>query len=241
MAAVFRMDRRADGPELMDSETVPYEDFRACLKDLSSVNRLSFGYRPTLAFVERLRAAGRLPTDRPLRILDVGSGYGDTLRAIAAWAVRRRIPVDLTGVDLNPWSTRAAREATPAEIPARFVTADVFDHEPAEPPDLVISALFTHHLAEADLVRFLVLMEERAALGWFVNDLHRDPVAYHGFGAIATAARWHRFVRHDGPLSIARAFRRSDWLRLLGEAGLGASGATVEGWLPYRLCVARVK
>ncbi|WP_181704706.1 methyltransferase domain-containing protein [Chthonobacter rhizosphaerae] len=237
----FRIDRRSTLQELMDTETVPFEDFRDCLKDLSSVNRISFGYRPTLSFLERFVGDGRLPEGRPLRVLDVGSGYGDTLRAIALWAGRRGIPVALTGVDLNPWSTRAAREATPDDLPVRFVTGDAFAFRPDHPPDLVISALFTHHLDDAALVRFLEWMEEEAALGWFVNDLHRDPVAYHGFRAIATAARWHRFVRHDGPLSIARGFRREDWSRLLVAAGLAARGVSIEWWLPYRLCLGRVK
>ncbi|WP_181701468.1 methyltransferase domain-containing protein [Chthonobacter albigriseus] len=239
--AAFSADSRSTEAEWMDTEAVPFEDFLACLEDLARVNRLSLGYRPTLGFLERLRRTGRLPSGRPLRILDAGSGYGDTLRAVAGWASRRSVAVELSGVDINPWSTRAAREATPADWPVRYHTADIFSHVPTDPPDLVISALFTHHLFGADLVRFIAWSEETARLGWFVNDLHRDPVSFHGFQLITSVGRWHRFVRHDGPVSIARGFRKADWLGVLAAADIDPRSVSLSWWLPYRLCVGRVK
>jgi SAM-dependent methyltransferase len=237
----FSAGARSPDTEWMDTETVPYEDFRACLVDLSSVNRLSFGYRPTLRFLDRLRREGRLPAGRPLAIVDAGSGYGDTLRAVARWGAANGVALRLTGVDLNPWSTRAATEASPG-LDISFVTDDVFAYatRSGEPPDVVLSALFTHHLSDRQVVDFLRWMESTARIGWFVNDLHRHALSYFGFSAIATLARWHRFVRHDGPVSIARGFVRADWDRLLGAAGLSGA-ATVRWWTPFRLCVERVK
>jgi SAM-dependent methyltransferase len=237
----FSAARRSTDEEWMDTETVPYEDFRACLADLATVNRLSFGYRPTLAFLDRLRRERRLPTGRPLRIVDAGSGYGDTLRKVAGWGTRHGVALTLTGVDINPWSTRAAEEAS-AGLAVDWVTADVFAYARAlaEPPDVVISALFTHHLPDTAVVDFLRWMEATATVGWFVNDLHRHRTSHAGFTAISSLAGWHRFVRHDGPVSIARGFVRADWDRLLDAAGLTGKAA-VTWWTPFRLCVARVK
>jgi hypothetical protein len=84
-------------------------------------------------------------------------------------------------------------------------------------------------------------MESRASTAWFVNDLHRHPFAYYGFGLLARLMRWHRFVRHDGPVSIARAFQASDWPALLAQAGLAKDAAKVRWRFPFRLCVERVK
>lgn len=229
------LSRRSDAPEMMDAAGVDYATFRGCLHDLARVNVLSGGYRPTLAFLEGLRRSG-LPQGRALRVLDVGSGYGDALRAVARWAARAGVAVELTGVDLNPWSARAAAEATP-EGGIAYVTGDAFDH--GEGADVILSALFAHHLDDPGVVRFLRLMEERAALGWFVNDLHRHPLPYRTFGALAAALRLHPFVRHDGPVSFARAFVPADWHRLLAEAGI--AGATVRRRFPFRLCVARIR
>lgn len=231
------LSRRADTPELMDTEAAPYETFRDCLIDLAAVNRLTLAYGPTLAFLEGLRRGGRL-ADRPLRILDVGSGYGDMLRKIARWASRRGVAVELTGLDLNPWSARAAREADP-DGAIGWITADAFAH--AGPADVIISSLFTHHLDDADLVRFLAWMEDKAGLAWFVNDLHRRAAPYYGFALLSRLMRWHRFVQHDGPVSIRRAFQPQDWRRLLAEAGLELRAVSIRRCFPYRLCVSRVR
>jgi SAM-dependent methyltransferase len=223
----------------MDDPSVGYATFRGCLHDLARVNRLSLGYRPTLAFLEGLRRAGRLELGRPVEILDVGSGYGDLLREVAAWGRRRGVTLRLTGLDLNPWSARAAAEATGRDVPVRWITGDVFDH--AGEADVILSSLFTHHLPDAGVVRFLRWMETRATLGWFVNDLHRHPVAARGFGPLATLLRMHPFVRHDGPASFRRAFVPEDWRRLLAEAGVPADAARAVRAAPFRLCVARVR
>lgn len=231
---------RSQVDELMDTEPVGFDEFRACLVDLSRVNRWTRAYRPTLAFLDGLAARG-LPRGRPLEIVDVGCGYGDMLRKIDTWAEQRGVAVSLAGVDLNPWSRKAAFEATPEGRPIRWITADAFAYEPREGIDVVVSSLFAHHLPDALVVRFLRWMEATTRLGWFVNDLHRHPVPYHFFRRFARIARYHRFVQHDGPVSIARAFDRSDWQRLLTEASIETATATVAWWLPFRLCVSRMK
>jgi SAM-dependent methyltransferase len=231
---------RSERTELMDTERVGFEEFRACLYDLGRVNRLTLAYRPTLAFLDRLLANGR-PRERPIELVDVGSGYGDMLRRIAAWGRRRGVALSLTGVDLNPWSRKAAAEATPQGHAINWVTADAFTYAPSRPIDVIVSSLFTHHLPDRLVARFLGWMEANARLGWFVNDLHRHPLPYHFFRHFAKLARFHRFVQHDGPVSIARAFAASDWQRLLAEAGIEPLGAEVARRAPFRLTVARFK
>jgi trans-aconitate methyltransferase len=233
--------RRCDAPELMDDASCDYDTFRDCLVDLERVNRLTLAYRPTLGFLDRLWHDGRLPHGRPLRVLDAGSGYGDTLRQVARWARRRGVAVALEGVDLSPWSARAARDATPPDASIRWHTGDVLQHRPDAPVDLVVSSLFTHHLPDDSLLRFLRWMEDTASLGWFVNDLHRHPLPYHLFAQASRMLRMHRFVQHDGPVSIARGFTTADWCRLLAQAGIPSTVARVEWWMPFRLCVARLR
>ncbi|MBC8128853.1 MAG: methyltransferase domain-containing protein [Rhizobiaceae bacterium] len=233
--------RRATTPELMDTEDCDFATFRGCLVDLARVNRLTLAYRSTIAYLDRLERSARLPKGRALEIIDVGSGYGDMLRRVAAWAARRNIQVQLTGIDLNPWSAEAAREATPVEVPVVWRTMDVFDFRPDTRPDLVISSLFTHHLDDAALVRFLVWMEETASIGWFVNDLHRHELPYRVFATASRAMRAHRFVQNDGPISITRSFVAEDWRALLTAARIPAKGTRVDWWMPFRLCVSRVR
>ncbi|AXC49479.1 methyltransferase domain-containing protein [Paracoccus suum] len=232
------LSRRSNEPELMDGEDVDYETLRGCLQDLARVNVLSLGHRPTLALLDTLRHGGRLPADRPLAVLDVGSGYGDLLRAVDRWAARRGVPVRLTGLDLSPWSARAACEV-PGSDTIRWETGDVFDY--AGRADVVVSSLFTHHLDDALVTRFLRWMEDRASVGWFINDLHRHRLSHAAFGPLAAALRMHPFVRHDGPVSIARAFVPEDWRRLIHAAGIPSGEVRIQRWFPFRLCLSRIK
>jgi len=228
--------RRAELTEWMD-EPCSYAEFRACLRDLTQVNRVVFSYRPTLRWLEQFAVRGR----GPLHIVDVGSGAGDMLRRIEAWARKRGVAVRLTGIDLNPHAAQAAREFTSSDSRIEWATCGAFEYRPQVAIDLVISSLFTHHLADADIVSFLRWMERTAAQGWFINDLYRARVPYHAFRLLAYGMRWHRFVRHDGPVSILRGFREDDWLHYAQQAGLNADAMQIAGSWPGRLCVARVK
>lgn len=231
----MRFSARSRQREWMDAPDVDPGELAACLRDLSTVNSVTLARPPTLAFLRRI--ARRAPDG--FSVLDVGSGEGDMLRRIARWGARRGLALALEGMDLNPASEAAARAATPAGSAIRYRTGDVFD-EAAGSVDVVISSLVTHHLSDAEVVSFLQWMERTARLGWFVNDLHRHPLAYYGFQALSGAAGWHPMVRHDGAISVLRSFRRRDWQRLLTEAGL-AGVARIAWHVPFRYCVSRVK
>ncbi len=233
--------KRDTTPELMDTEAADYESFRQCLVELTQANALSLAYRPTIAFFARLAREGRFPKNRPLIVVDAGSGYGDMARKLDQWAARRGLAMAITGVDMNPWAARAASEVTMPGRPLRWVTANLFDFEAPGGADVAICSLFTHHLPDAALVRFLTWMESTARIGWFINDLERHPLPYRFLKFAFWATRRHRFMRHDGPVSVASSFTKKDWVRYLAEAGLPAGAARIESWFPFRLCVSRVK
>ena len=223
-------------PELMDGNC-SYEDFRGCLRSLEQVNRWLLGYRPTLAWLKRLPHG----LHDPLHIVDVGSGGGDLLRQIAGWARRRGIAVQLTGIDLNPYAARAAAESTPKALGIAWVTSNALVYQPEEPVDIVVSSLTAHHLEDCEIVALLRWMEATAQAGWFINDLERSERSCRMFGWVDRMMRWHRFVRHDGPVSFRRAFRKEDWVRLLAAAEVPQQAVTVQHWRPGRLCVGRWK
>jgi hypothetical protein len=51
----------------------------------------------------------------------------------------------------------------------------------------------------------------------------------------------NRMVRNDAPVSVARAFERQDWKRLLEAAGLAAAPTTLAACFPFRFAVGRIK
>src|SRR2546425_1611267 len=88
--------------------------YAAILQELSSINRWTLAYRPTIKFLRR--ALGRAPAMRSFRLLDVGFGYGDMLERIARWAERRGFEAELVGIDQNPMSAAIAQAATKHQL-----------------------------------------------------------------------------------------------------------------------------
>jgi 2-polyprenyl-3-methyl-5-hydroxy-6-metoxy-1,4-benzoquinol methylase len=203
------------------------------LKGLGRVNAWTLAARPTLSFLARA-TRGR----DHFTLLDVGSGEGGMLRVIARWAKRRGIECALTGIDLNPKSETLARAATPAGMPIAYRTGDYRDLGAF---DLVVSSLVAHHMTDGQLRDYLRWKEANARRGWFVNDLHRHPLAYSGFPLLAALLRVHPIVRQDGQLSIARAFRPDEWRAILADAGITEGAARVRRYFPFRLCVERLR
>lgn len=227
------LEQRATAEEWMDAEDLDAATYAAVLADLAQVNRVTFAQRPTLGFLNRA-----LGERRHFRLLDVGYGQGDMLRAIARWAQRRGISAELVGIDLNPNSAPAARAATPPGLTIDWRTGDYADLA-GEGFDLIISSLVAHHMSHAQLIGFLRFMDQQARVGWLINDLHRHGFAWLGFPLLARLMRWHPIVRHDGQLSIARSYRPDEWPPLLAEAGISA--ARVARVFPFRLCVTQTR
>lgn len=221
--------------EQMDAADLPDADYAALLADLSQVNALTLAARPTLGFLSRA-----VKGQRRLKLLDVGFGHGDMLRRIARWAARRGIAAELVGIDLNTRSALVARDATDPALRIDYRAGDYADLA-GQGWDVVISSLVAHHMTRPQLIAFLRFMEAEARAGWFINDLHRHALAHFGFPLLARMLRWHRIVREDGTLSIARSYRPAEWPPLLAEAGIPADAARVERRFPFRLCVERLR
>src|SRR5690348_16209129 len=100
------LGERSTAAERMDTDCVDYADYQRCLRDLARVNTVTLTHRSMLAWLGRETASLR-----QFSLLDVACGHGDALRRIRRWCDRRGIDARLEGIDLNPWSARAAREA----------------------------------------------------------------------------------------------------------------------------------
>jgi len=217
----------------MDTECADFADYARCLGDLARVNVVTRTHQPILRWLAR-----ETQGCSAMSLLDVGCGHGDLLRRIRRWGDRRGLKARLIGVDRNPWSIRAARAATPSDAGITYDTADVFDYVP-EPVEFIVSSQFAHHLADDQVVAFIRWMELHAVRGWFIADLHRHWLPYFGFPLLARLARWHRFVRLDGQVSIARAFTAADWRTLIKAADLTPADVEVRWNVPFRYGVAR--
>lgn len=228
--------RRSTDNELMDDATIGFAEFADCLRQLEFINICTLAYAPTLNWLGDMTRRGQNAT-----LLDAGSGGGDMLRRIAVWAERNGQPLTLTGIDINPWSALAASTHTSA-LPIAYETGDVFAiGAGGRRFDLIVSALFTHHLPDATLIDFIRWMEAHAAQGWFVNDLHRHPVAYYFIKAATAIFSRNRLIQHDAAVSVARGFTKAEWQDVLRRAGVPLEHVIIRWNFPFRYTVARRK
>lgn len=203
----------------MDDHALATDALRQNLDELETINTWLGGYAPVLDALERLRP--RFPPGRPLRLADLGSGGGDTLRHIARWARRHRVPVELVGIDINPFMLNYAAAKAGAYPEIRFEQHDIFSAEFRQQPfDILTCSLFCHHFSDAELPELLAAWHAQAGVAVVVNDLHRHPLAYHSIQLLTRLLRGSYLVQNDAPLSVARAFSRHDWQQLLAAAGI---------------------
>jgi len=215
--------------ERMDVESVTPEDLARALSDLEWLTALGMSHRPVLGWLSRI-SRGR----REFSVLDVGCGGGDMLRRIALWGAARGMSMRLEGVDLNPLACRTAERATDPALPITWRTGDAMAEDSLSSPDVIISSHFAHHLSDAELVHFVQWMEASANIGWFINDLHRHRLPERFLQLLGKTVRLHRFVVHDGPVSVRRSFVRRDWKRILTAAGIDRSRIEIRWYMPFR-------
>jgi ubiquinone/menaquinone biosynthesis C-methylase UbiE len=195
--------------ELMDDLSRPQREFDEAYRELARVNRWLGGIRA----IERFLPAGNL------LILDVAAGACDVAEAISR-SGRRIIVLDRNPKGLKLAKRSSAVTADALEMPFRDETFDV-----------VMASLFFHHLSDEECVQVLKRMWQIARRIVLVNDLHRHPIAYFSIRALAAFNRSVMF-RHDGPVSVLRAFTARELLAIARRAGVPAR---VHRSFPYRL------
>lgn len=228
--------QRSTQPELMDTTNTTYAEFHDSLCSLATINVLTMAYRPTLRWLRH--ALKGIKPQQPIVIFDIGCGGGDMVRQIWKWAIGKTHAIEFVGIDLNPWSKQSAEQMTPKAAPIRYETANLFMLDSDRHAEFIISSLFTHHLSDGELIRFIQWMDQHAVHGWFINDLHRHPLPYYFIKCAVGLLFSNRLIQHDAPVSVARAFTRSEWKHILTEAGIPIARTTIVWHFPFRYGVA---
>ena len=211
------MNRLENGRELLDGILAP-EARAATLDDVDRLNAWFGGYALTLREVRRLCELA--PAGRTLVIADVGGGRGELAIRIARWARRagRRVRILVVDHDgetlaLGAGLRRAYPEITlirgdATALPLGRGTVDV-----------AVAALTLHHLERGGAVACLREMAAAARLGVVVNDLLRSRLTLGLVWLVTRAYGVHPVSRHDGPLSVRRAYSPAELRDLAVEAG----------------------
>lgn len=188
--------------ELMDVERPPRAEIAEALAFLRFVNAWLGGTRAVLRCLRDMAVPDRAV------IVDVATGAADILEA-----VEREFSCTAIGVD------RSADVLACASRAVHRVRADA-RWLPFRRVDVILCSEFFHHLSDADAVAMLRRFDALARHGIVVNDLlrRRRAHAWVRFFSLFTPSR---LVKHDGPLSVRRAFTLEEAARLRDAAGCG--------------------
>ena len=212
------LPRAADAVEMLDGPA-PFADRAQSLADVARLNGLFGGRAVTLAQVKRLLAGA--PRERAITVLDVGTGGADIPRALARWARRARRRIRILALDRDRATLAVARRAA-ARYPEIVLLQGDALALPVRPAsiDVVISALTLHHLPPPAAVRLFAEMDLASRRGLVVNDLARSRSAYAAVWLATRAFTRNRMSRHDGPVSVLRAYTPDEVRGLCERAGL---------------------
>jgi len=227
------MDRLTGVAELLDGPLDDPAALEANLRDLARINRLTGGTRLS---VRAVAALGDVTS-----ILDVGTGAADIPMTLLARARAAGRTLSITATDSRPEILAAARRVRPAVGRTVGLELAVADGRGLPYPDgafdVAHASMVVHHLAPDEVVAFLHELRRVARAGIVVNDLVRGQLAWLGGWLLVRALGAGRYARHDGPLSVRRAYSRPELLELVAAAGL-VPIATFGGVAGHRIAVA---
>jgi 2-polyprenyl-3-methyl-5-hydroxy-6-metoxy-1,4-benzoquinol methylase len=211
------LSRRSYEKELLDRDDVPFMDIKRNMDELNFINTYLGGHAITVAGLTNLLRNYSTSPNHEVLICEIGCGGGDNLIAISTWCSKKHINAVFIGVDINADCIAVANERC-KQLRAIFIHSDYKNVEFAEKPAIIFSSLFCHHFNDEEIVEMLQWMSKNSTGGFFINDLHRHALAYHSIKWLSKVFSRSYLVKNDAPLSVARAFRKADWLDLLNKA-----------------------
>lgn len=206
---------RSTEKEILDDFNLSGNQLDENLKELALVNSLLGGYKVVLGGLREIFK--RRPDQRAWHICDVGSGGGDTLKEISKTFPDENI--SLLGIDANATAVEYARNQC-ADKRISFQQMNVFSADFRNlKADIYLFNLFLHHFTEDEIVEILKI-SSRGGGQIIINDLQRSGLAYHLFRLSSYVLGFSKISRHDGLLSIRKAFTPKDWEDIMAKSGI---------------------
>ncbi|CAN5259463.1 hypothetical protein BH09BAC2_BH09BAC2_00600 [soil metagenome] len=204
--------KRSLQKELLDRDNISFADIMQNMKELNFINTHLGGHAITLAGLKSLSK-----NKKTLSICEIGCGGGDNLSAILDFGKKNNIDISAIGIDINPACIEYAKSKNSA---IQFIHLDYKLVKFQEKPDIIFSSLFCHHFTDEQLTEMLQWMRDHSTIGFFINDLHRNLIAYYFIKYATKLFSRSYLVKNDAPLSVLRGFTLRDWKALLDKAGI---------------------
>jgi ubiquinone/menaquinone biosynthesis C-methylase UbiE len=208
--------------EWLDSDLGTPDEIDSALHAVTLANRRFGGVRLHARLLQRALARMSPTVSQMTRphILEVASGRADVLQAaLLRLGGASGVTPDVTLLDRSAVHLPDPR-AWPAELPPPHVLAgDALDLPfQAASVDIVSCCLFLHHLEPPQIARYLAEAQRVARVAVVINDLERTVIHYR-LAKLNRIIDRSRISRHDGPVSVRRAYTRGELARMLKNTG----------------------
>lgn len=189
------------------------------MQELEVINGRLGGHNITLAGFRALAGARK-----KISICEIGCGGGDNLKAIARYAGKEGISLDITGIDIKKECIEFAKTNSNLPADTKWICSDYRLALLSRKPDIIFTSLFCHHFDDEGVVEIIRWMKSNAKSGFFINDLHRHPLAYYSIKFLTSLFSKSYLVKHDAPLSVLRGFKKQELELLISKSLSGEEG-----------------
>jgi len=216
---MLNLSKRSYEPEMMDDLKMEGEVLASTLRQIAMVNKWLGGSSLILGGIKKI-----IKKDKYLKVLkiaDFGFGGGEILREIAIWARKNKIQTELIGFDANAYTISYAKEQSVAFPEIKFEQLDIFEFEAIHNQyDISLCSLFLHHFNEDEILLIIKKLYASSSRALLINDLQRSLIAYYLFKLVTFVLSASKMVRHDGLLSVKKAFRKNELKLLASKASV---------------------
>ncbi len=224
---------RSNKKELLDNFSLSGPDLKKNLQNLKLANKFLGGNILISKCLEQLIIENPQLTRQHLDIVDIGCGGGDIIRTLSLWARKKFLPWKFIGVDANPVSIEYAAEFSGHFEDIQYLTLNVFDEEfQCLKFDIILLCTICHHFSDIEMVKLLRQLSQQAKVGIIISDLHRHWVSFYAIKLLTQIFPCSYLEKHDGPLSVLKAFKRSELTNIMNQAGI--SGYQIKWRWPFR-------
>lgn len=205
------LTNRSKEKEILDLGPDYYsaDEFKHCQKMLFRVNKLLGVFRGII------RTLKSYPKNS--RVLDVGCGGGLLLLHLSNYFPE----MQFVGTDISADAIQMAENEL-----TNYKQANVTFRLQTHPNlslaensfDIILVTMVCHHIADDELVVFLIAMKNIASKAIIINDLQRNFLAEWLFKIFSPLLFHSKIMTHDGLISIRKGFTRNEWQCLLEAA-----------------------
>jgi SAM-dependent methyltransferase len=210
------LQERSQKLEMIDLPGISKEERIKNMRELDVLGKISGGNYYSWKVIYKLLN----DKNSEYRLVDLGCGGGETLKYFAKSAKNKDLKMKFTGVDKSDividYMNRNCSGYN--EIVGINTDFENFLTNTSQKIDIIYCSLFCHHLENQEIICLMRKVKARNSV-LIIHDLSRSTLLYYGSYIFTRVYNCTVLAKHDGPISVARGFKRIELENMAIKAG----------------------